>query len=161
MPVLEHLAQLSDERFLAIYESLSERGVGPLDRQVAADLKFRPQAVVKLPLVKRAKRARMLIERGKNAELLYEFFGMYLMRNKKDLVLGFLDGTGVEHEDGIIQAHDAAPAAVKLPETLEKLEAEHGADDVALYLALAAEQWPDEDAVQKAWRERIRQPAGG
>ena len=160
MAVLEHLAQLSDERFLSIYSSLTERGIGPLDRQVAEDLRFRPQAVVKLPLEKRAKRARMLLERNRNAELLYELFGTYLMRNKKELVLGFLDETGVEHEDGIIEADDAAPSAEKLPAALKKLEGEHGADDVALYLALAAEQWPDQEAVQSAWRERLQQPAG-
>ncbi len=160
MPVLEHLAQLTDERFFAIYESLTDRGVGPLDGQVAAALRFRPQAVVKLPLEKRAKRARLVLERTKNAELLYELFGTYLMRHHKDLVLGFLDETGVAHEDGIIEAEDAAPDPAKLPDALKKLEAEHGADDLALYLALAAEQWPDQEPVQAAWRERLSQPAG-
>ena len=52
MAVLEQLQRLSDERFLSIYESLSERGFGPLDGEVAKALKFRPQAIRKLPMDK-------------------------------------------------------------------------------------------------------------
>ena len=91
MAVLDQLKSLSDERFLSIYEALSERGFGPLDGEVAKVLKFRPQAIKKLPMDKRAKRARLLIERDSNAELCYELFGSYLVKNKKELVTSFLD----------------------------------------------------------------------
>ena len=33
----------------------------------------------------------------------YELFGTYLFAAQKQLVLDFLDGTGVEHEDGMIE----------------------------------------------------------
>ena len=35
MAVLEELNRLSDDRFLAIYEALSEQGFGPLDGELA------------------------------------------------------------------------------------------------------------------------------
>ena len=56
MKVIEQLRLLSDERFLCIYEALVRDGFGPLDGEVAKALKFRPQAIVKIPMAKRAQR---------------------------------------------------------------------------------------------------------
>ena len=50
MAVLEHFKTLSEERFLALYQALSERGFGPLDHEVAKLLRFRPQAIKKIPM---------------------------------------------------------------------------------------------------------------
>ena len=160
MAVLEQLKALSPERFQAIYSALVEQGFGPLDAQVAASLKFRPQAIRKLPLETRCKRARALLERGNNAELTYELFGRYLMQHHPKLVTGFLDATGVAHEEGIISDVDAAvPEADKVGPAIEALEREFPSEDVALYLALAAEQWPQVEGLAQAWRERLAAPA--
>ena len=93
---------MSEERFLAIYESLAQQGFGPLDAEVAKQLHFRPKAIKKLPMAKRASRARNHLITSKNAEMAYELFGSYLIRYHKDLVTGFLDEIGVEHEEGMI-----------------------------------------------------------
>ena len=155
MAVLEQLSRMSDERFAALYEALTERGYGPLDAEVAKELKFRPQAIRKVPLEKRAKRARTIIERTHNDELCYEFFGTYLVRTKKELVTGFLDETGVKHEEGMIEDIEAsAPDPDKVEPALAKLDAAHGADDVTLYLALCVEQWPEAEHLRKAWEAR-------
>ena len=69
MPVLEHFRSLSEPRFLAIYQALTEKGYGPLDAEVAKLLKFRPQAIKKIPLEKRARLAKSWIEQKHNAEL--------------------------------------------------------------------------------------------
>src|SRR5262245_2587742 len=108
MAVLEHFRTLSPERFLAIYAALSEQGYGPLDGELAKLLKFRPQAIKKVPLEKRARLARNWIEQKRNAELCYEFFGTYLVRTRKELVTGFLDATGVPHAEGMIEDVDQA-----------------------------------------------------
>ena len=62
MALLEELETFSDERFLSIYESLTEKGFGPLDAQVAKALRFRPQSIRKVPLDRRARQARRLLE---------------------------------------------------------------------------------------------------
>ncbi len=58
MQVIEQLKAMKEERFLAIYDQLAQDGYGPLDGEVAKVLKFRPQAIRKLPMPKRAKTAR-------------------------------------------------------------------------------------------------------
>lgn len=156
MQVVEQLKNLSDERFLAIYQSLENQGYGPLDGEVAKLMKFRPHAIKKLPMEQRAKRARMVVERAGNAELAYELFGTYLLKHHKELVTGFLDKTGVEHDDGMIQDLDSnAPDAAKLEGAIGELDAAHAPDDVTLYLSMCAEQWPQVPEIEQTWRARI------
>lgn len=160
MAILEELKRLSDERFFTIYEALVQQGFGPLDGEVAKSLKFRPQAIRKLPLEKRARQARRLVSGRSNSELAYELLGSYLVRTKKELVCGFLDDTGVPHEDGMIEnLDDAAPDPEKIPPTIEKLDGEYDPEDVTLYLALCVEMWPESKLLESLWRERAAVPA--
>jgi hypothetical protein len=159
MAVFEQLKLLSPERFLAIYQALSQKGYGPLDGEIAKLLKFRPQAIKKLPLEKRAKTARSLLEGRERAELCYELFGTYLVQTRKDLVERFLDATGVPHEDGMIEDIDAArPDPAKLDEAVAALDREFDPEDVTLYLALCCEQWPSSAELERLWRERSGAP---
>lgn len=156
MQVLEQLKQMAPERFFSIYKSLDQHGFGPLDDQVAKSLRFRPQAVRKLPMETRARRAKMLLETSGNIELTYELFGAYLMKSCRELVIGFLDATGVEHKDGLIEDLDATkPAKAKIAPTVADLDSRFAADDVTLYLALCAEQWSAVPELDKLWRSRI------
>lgn len=145
MTVLEHMKAMSPQRFLSIYQSLERQGFGPLDADVAKSLRFRPQAIRKLPMDQRAKRARMLIESTKNANLAYEIVGAYLLKMHKELVVGFLDATGVKHEDGMIEDIEGAkPASDRIAGAVDVLDKKFPKDDVTLYLVLCAEQWPEE-----------------
>lgn len=155
MQVIEQLKGMKEERFLHIYDALSQDGFGPLDGEVAKALKFRPQAIRKLPMDKRARTARTILSRGGNAELCYELFGGYLMKNAKEVVTEFLDGTGVPHEDGMIQNIDSdKPAGDKVASTVAELDKKFDPADVTLYLSLAAEQWGSVPEVDSAWRMR-------
>ena len=157
MQVIEQLRQMDDERFLHIYESLEQHGFGPLDGEVAKALKFRPHAIKKLPMEKRARRARKILENAGNAELCYELFGGYLLKTKKELVTGFLDLTGVEHEDGMIQnVEESKPEGGKIGEAVKDLDGKFPPEDVTLYLAICAEQWPQVPEIQELWRSRIQ-----
>lgn len=147
MDVLEHMKGMSPDRFLAIYRSLERQGFGPLDGDVARSLRFRPQAIRKLPMEQRAKRARMLVESTKNANLAYELVGGYLMKTCKDLVIGFLEATGVPHKDGMIEdVEGAKPRSEKIAAAVEELDRKFAHEDVTLYLVLCADQWPAEKA---------------
>ena len=155
MAVLEELAQVSSERFLAMYQALSQQGYGPLDHELARALKFRPHAIKKLPMETRARRARTLVESKKSPELCYEFFGTYLVRTKKELVTGFLDRTGVSHKDGMIEDIDGqAPDPAKIGDAVRALDAAFDPEDVTLYLALCVEQWPANEGLAQAWKAR-------
>ncbi|MDZ4771926.1 MAG: hypothetical protein SGI72_02205 [Planctomycetota bacterium] len=155
MQVLEQLKSMSPERFLTIYSGLELNGFGPLDNEVAKSLKFRPIAVKKLPIAQRAKRARMLIETSANAELAYEVFGAYLIRHHKGIVTGFLDKTGVAHEDGMIQDLDnGLPEKAKIAAAVTELDKSFAPEDVTLYLALCAQQWNQLPELDALWRKR-------
>lgn len=155
MQVIEQLKGMSEDRFFAIYRALERDGYGPLDHEVARALKFRPHAIRKLPLEQRARRARSLLERRANAELAYELFGSYLMASCKDLVTDFLDATGVEHKEGMIETlSDNEPARDKLQGAISTLDERYEPADVTLYLSLCAEQWPGVPELESLWRLR-------
>jgi hypothetical protein len=155
MKVIQELKAMDDARFQALYEDLAQNGFGPLDAEVAQLLRFRPQAIRKLPMAQRARKARQLMISRANAELCYEFFGSWLIKERKGVVTGFLDGTGVTHEDGMIEdLEHNKPDAGKLADTIKTLDAEFPPEDVTLYLSLAAEQWPAVDELDALWRAR-------
>jgi len=156
MQVIEQLKQMDDERFLAIYSALEQQGFGPLDSEVAKAMKFRPHAIKKLPFERRARKARQLLQSASNAELCYELFGGYLMKECKELVTRFLDLTGVAHEDGMIQnVEEARPEGSKVSSAVAELDGEFGKDDVTLYLSICAEQWPQVTEIQDSWKARV------
>lgn len=155
MQVIEQLRKMDDERFHAIYTALEQNGFGPLDGEVAKVMKFRPHAIKKLPMPQRAKRAKRILESGANAELCYELFGSYLIKEHKELVTGFLDLTGVDHEEGMIQnVGEATPAGDKIAAAVSELDGKFDAEDVTLYLAICAEQWPQVEEIQSTWAAR-------
>ena len=156
MQVIEQLKGMDAERFLHIYSALESQGFGPLDGEVAKAMRFRPHAIRKLTMEKRAQKARSILEGNSQAELAYELFGSYLLKTCKKLVTDFLDGTGVEHEDGMIEnLQDGGPDPAKITETINALDGEHNPEDVTLYLALCAEHWPQVSEVLAAWQSRV------
>jgi len=155
MKVIEELKKMDDERFLGIYQALENQGFGPLDGEVAKVMKFRPPAIRKLPMNQRARRARALLLNGSKADLTYELFGSYLMKECRSLVTDFLDATGVSHKDGMIEdVEDAKPAPEKLSGAIKELDEKYDRGDVTLYLSLCAEQWPQVPEVESLWRMR-------
>ncbi|HJO26579.1 MAG: hypothetical protein CMK00_00235 [Planctomycetes bacterium] len=156
MQVIEQLKGMDAARFLHIYSALENQGFGPLDGEVAKALRFRPHAIRKLPMEKRAQKARSILEGRSQAELAYELFGGYLMKTCKSLVTEFLDGTGVAHDDGMIEnLQDGGPDPAKVAETIAALDEAHDTEDVTLYLSLCAEQWPQVAEIQDAWQGRM------
>lgn len=158
MVLADYLNKLPDERFLAIYTGLENQGFGPLDKQVADSLRFRPHAVRRLPMEKRARRAKhLLLANGGNEELCYELFGTYLMTKHKQLVTSFLDQTDVVHEEGMIEnvgEGEGTPSEDKIAAAIEQLDADHDPDDVTLYLGLCASMWPESAVISELWTRR-------
>ncbi len=155
MQVIQQLKGMSDERFLHIYDTLSQDGFGPLDGEVAKALKFRPHAIKRLAMAKRAGRARLILQAESNAELAYELFGSYLMSSCKEIITDFLDATGVEHEEGMINDPTSdRPDPSKVADAVAELDKKHSPEDVTLYLSMCAEQWSGIDEVTAAFEAR-------
>lgn len=155
MSILDAIKSMSDERFLAIYEALSEQGFGPLDGEVARAMKFRPHAIRKLPIDKRAKKAKTILVAGGRAELAYELCGGYLLRTHEELMPDFLDATGVPHENGMIEdTSESLPDVEKLDEALKTLDEKYPSEDVTLYLCICAMQWPEVERLAALYTER-------
>ena len=155
MQVLDQLRALNEARFLAIYESLTQQGFGPLDGEVAQALKFRPQAIRKLPMAQRAKKAKAILSARANSEMAYEIFGTYLLKEHRDLVTGLLDLTGVRHDNGMIEDLEGNPPdGAKVDAAVAELDQKFAAEDVTLYLAMCAEQWPAVKRLDELWRAR-------
>lgn len=160
-PILEQLQAFDEDRFLELYQTLLRQGFGPLDGEVARAMKFRPHAIVKLPLPQRAKKARQILLQSRNAELAYELFGSYLLAKSKELVTDFLDATGVQHEDGLVEdTAENVPAGDRVEEAVRTLDAKYPPEDVTLYLCLSSQTWPEVGEFERLWRTRSGLVAG-
>jgi len=94
---------------------------------------------------------------GLAAALCYELFGRYLLESHKELVTGFLDATGVKHEEGMIRSvEEDRPEGGKVAAAVAELDGKFDPEDVTLYLSICAEQWPQVEEIQAAWSARVR-----
>ncbi len=143
------VADLPPERFAALYAALPPEARQALDAPVARVLNSRIPSVRRLPEALKVKALRAWLSREKDEALAGELLRAYFLGPRKPLVSDFLDATGVTHQDGQV-ADDAQPDAAKVPEAVQKLLAGHDRADVALYLRIAALQWPENEGVRKA-----------
>ncbi len=144
--MLKLLTEMSPERLTELYESLEERAQRALDGPIAKALNSRPQTVAKRPLSLRMKALRAHLLRSRDDDLAGELIRAYLLGPKKQVVTDFLDGVGLEHEDGTVEG-DGEPDESKVKPTLDAMVEKHNPADVGLYLEIAVLQWPDSKAI--------------
>jgi hypothetical protein len=140
--VHQFLIALPPERFAALYQSLEPEVARVLDGVIARMLNSRVSSVGRTPVAMRVKALRAWIVRERDDAVAGDLLAAYFLGPRKALVTGFLDATGVEHEDGRVDG-DGKPDAGKLDDAVAALLAEHDREDVRLYLQVAAQQWPD------------------
>lgn len=143
------LTDLPAERLAEIYRALPEPLRQALDAPVARVLNARLPSVRRQPEALKLKALRAWLARERDEALAGELLRAYLLGPRKQLVLDFLDATGVKHEDGQV-GDDADPAPDQVPAAVERLLAAHAREDVRLYLGVAALQWPRNAAVREA-----------
>lgn len=144
------LTDMSLERLTRFYEALPEPVSRALDAPIAQALNSRPVSVARRPLSMRVKALRAFFVRKRDDGLAGELLRAYLLGPRKDLVVGFLEATGVAHEDGQIEDDEARPDELKVPAAVAGLLEAHDPEDVALYLHVARLQWPESAAVAEA-----------
>ena len=144
------LTDMPIERLTALYTALPEETVMALASPIAQALNSRPTVAARRPEAMRVKALRAFLIKRRDDDLAAEILRAYFLGPRVELVKAFLDGTGVEHEDGTVEDEDAEPDASKVAATVKTLLAGHEAEDVHLYLEVARRQWPDNEALTKA-----------
>jgi hypothetical protein len=147
--VLDLVLALPAERFANLYGALPPDLSAALDGPIARMLNSRVPSVRRQPQALRARALRAWIVRQRDEDVAGDLLRVYFLGPRLPLVTSFLDATGVKHEKGQI-GDDAEPDPAKVPAAVEALQKEFEADDVRLYLAVAARQWPENKAVLEA-----------
>jgi hypothetical protein len=147
--VYQLLADLPPERFSALYAALPEEMRLALDAPVARVLNARLPSVRRQPAALKVRALRAWMARERDDSLAGEMLRSYFLGPRKDLVVAFLDATGVKHKDGQIEGEDK-PDPARVPEAVAALRKAHDAQDVQLYLRIAALQWPEDEALRAA-----------
>ncbi|MCB9897193.1 MAG: hypothetical protein H6825_04235 [Planctomycetes bacterium] len=140
------LTEMSLDRLTTLYEALPEELVRALDVPIGKALNSRPGSVARRPVPMRMKALRAFLKRTRDDTIAGELLRAYLLGPRKDLVVSFLDATGVAHEEGEI-SDDSEPAADKVGPAVEALLAQFDREDVVLYLEIATRQWPENEAI--------------
>lgn len=149
--MLQLVLDLTPERFGELVRALPDATRQALDAPVARVLNARLPSVRRQPEALRLRALRAWLVRERDEALAGELLRAYLLGPRKDLVTAFLDATGVRHEDGQV-GDDAQPDADKVPAAVQALLGKHAREDVALYLGVAALQWPAVPALREALR---------
>lgn len=143
------LAELPPERFTAFYDALPEEMRQALDAPVARVLNARLPSVRRQPAALKARALRAWLAKERDEALPGEMLRSYFLGPRKDLVVAFLDATGVKHKEGQIE-DDSKPDAAKVADAIAAMRKAHDAHDVRLYLRIAAVQWPEDETIRKA-----------
>lgn len=141
-PVHRLLTEMSPDRLAEVYRALPDAVRDALDVPIATALNSRPASVRKRPEELKLKALRAYFVRKRDDDTAGDLLRAYLLGPRKELVTGFLDATGVPHEDGQIEG-DEQPDPAKIPDALAAARKEHGDADVELYLEIARRQWPE------------------
>ena len=118
----------------------------------AAAMKSRPTYVKKLPLEKQASAMRRALARVGADPLAEEMLAVYFLECRKELLTEWLDGLGIEHEDGSLkQDAPAEPDEAKLTGFVASFRTGEDASDRELLLRAFAAQsaidWPTLEAL--------------
>ena len=143
------LAELDPQRFAALYASLPADMRNALDAPVARVLNARLSSARRQPDALKARALRAWLAKERDEALAGEMLRSYFLGPRKDLVVAFLDATGVKHKEGQIE-DDYRPDAAKVPDAISAMRKAHDPHDVRLYLRIAAVQWPEDETIRKA-----------
>lgn len=117
---------------------------------LARQLRFRPQALLALPV---ERRTRQLAAAQKPPDaVIGRALVVYHLVTQRPMLEMFLDRLGIAHEQGVITESPAAPpAGDRLREAAAAIGAAFPADDVRLYLHTLAVQDPDTWGALASW----------
>jgi hypothetical protein len=148
--------------FSAMSQEDSERIMGRISQEApevfrqtvataATALKFRPQYLHKQPIAKRVSAIRRSMARPAASPLAEELLAIYFLKCRLELLTGWLDLLGLEHEDGVLTDDEiVCPEAPDLEKKVAEFRANQDEDGELLlqvFAGQAAIDWPALDAL--------------
>ena len=119
----------------ALWEAADRDTRTVLEMTLAKDLKFRPQSVRKLPPERVITRLVRLAENVPE-NLLFQYIFHLHMSDRRQLLVSFLDGAGIPHEEGVLDLPEdyEGPDAARVEQAARDLVSTEGHEAV-VYLA--------------------------
>ena len=154
MRAYQVFAGMAPEQATALLGALREQSPATYAQALAmasAALRARPVYLRRQPLEKQAQAARRAFSRVAANEAAEEVLATFFLECEKDLLVEWLDGLGVAHEDGTLSATPEAPPGAKLREAVESFR--KGGDGwkrellLRAFAAQSAVDWPELDAL--------------
>lgn len=150
MKAFQIFAGMEPERAEAFFKEIAEESPGAFTQAVyaaAAAFKSRPKFVVKQPFEKRASLVRRALARTSSNDVAEEMLAIYFLECKQDLLIEWLDGLGIEHEEGSLKENNPAePPKDKLEAAIQQFTGKDDDPDRPLLLkafgAQDAIDWP-------------------
>ncbi len=115
----------SHQVFASMSAERAAQMLAPLARQVpsvfaqalaaaSAALKARPVYLLRQPFAKRAEAVRRALSRVASEPVASEVLAVYVLECRRELLVGWLDTVGLEHEEGTLES-DAPPPPADAP----------------------------------------------
>ena len=151
-------ASMSPEQAVDLLRGLVKAAPGVAAQAVGAAavaMKARPVYLQRQPVEKRAQSVRRALSRVACDPIAGEVLAVYFLECRKELLVEWLDGLGLEHDEGVLSA-DAPPEPenAKLAKAVDAFLASDDDPDRRLLLASFAAQesieWPGLDARMEA-----------
>ncbi len=141
---------MSPARAVTVLQAIHEKAPGAFIQALGAAcgaLRVRPVFLQKLPFEKRAEAVRKTLARVASDPLAEEMLAVYFLHVRKELLIEWLDGVGLAHEEGALEHENPAePERAKLIECVERFRAGEDPEDRELLLhafaAQGAVDWP-------------------
>ncbi|MCP4898644.1 MAG: hypothetical protein GY906_16855 [bacterium] len=142
----------------ALWSSGDRETRAAIELGLAAELKFRPQSVRRLPAAKVAPRLVRMAPTYPES-VVFQFLFHLHMSERRELLVEFLDAVEMPHQDGVLDIEEDTPPpdAKKVKTAAEKLASSHG-KRALVYLAtlrVADEKlWGNVDSVLENYDEK-------
>jgi len=140
MRAFQIFAAMKPEQAESVFKDIAEHAPGSFTQAVyaaAAAFKSRPQFLIKQPFPKRASMVRRALAQVTSNAVSEEMLAIYFLECKKDVLIEWLDGLGIDHEEGSLKEESPnEPDADQLQGAIEAFRAKE--DDPARDLLLKA-----------------------
>jgi len=161
MRAYQVFATLEPERAEALFRGLQKKSPEMFTNAVAAAsgaLKSRPGYLLKQPFPKRVQAVRRALSRVASNTIAEEIFAVYFLEVKQELLVEWLDGVGLEHDEGSLEDdHPEEPEKDQLEAAVKAFRAvDDDLDRELLLRAFAAQSaidWPALEALLDLERE--------
>jgi len=150
-------ASMDPEHARAVMRLLAEKAPEIFAQALAAAsvaLRVRPVYLRKQPFEKRADAVRRSLARVASGPVASEILAVYFLDCRKELLMEWLDGVGLAHEDGVLEADE--PPQPEAAGVLEAARGFLGVDEdpdrrllLAAFAAQPAIEWPALEAMLK------------